>query len=77
MNYDALIIFSIHVYLSIHVEQQQMEIVYTIPTKMAIGAEIVLQDILGRTALISIVRRDIMERTALISVNILLLDCCV
>lgn len=29
-----------HVYLSIHVEQQQMEIVHTIPTKMAIGAEV-------------------------------------
>lgn len=62
--------------LSIRIKQKLMDIMYTIPTKMGMFAEICYLSTLV-FFLSEFVRQDILEITALISVNVRLQDVCV
>lgn len=55
--------------MSIRIKQKLMEIMYTIPTKMGIFAEVCYFSTLFFSFL-KFVRQDILEITALISVNV-------
>lgn len=56
--------------LSIRIKQKLMEIMYTIPTKMGMFAEICYLSTLVFFSFLKFVRQDILEITALISVNV-------